>query len=176
MTETLASAPLVASRSSLFEKLPADFRRKLDQAVIDRDPPGYRALFNKFNLAARGVSHTAFSDSARRLRAHADLAHLAELVRPGDVNPADLIPFILAHRLLDASSDEATSPRTLHRLAETWRIVTSTRLNLERHAALLQNDDRKHRREETDVLCRLVRQYAQVVKNDLHATASSQDA
>ena len=36
--------PESESRSSLFEKLPADLRRRLDQAIIDRDPASYRDL------------------------------------------------------------------------------------------------------------------------------------
>jgi hypothetical protein len=48
------------SKSSIFEKTDAALRRRLNRAIVDRHPPTYRGIFDRFNLAALRLSFTAF--------------------------------------------------------------------------------------------------------------------
>ena len=137
------------SRSSLFEKLPADLRRRLDQAIIDREPAAYRAVYARFDLAARGVSFTAFYYYARRRRVQADLLQLAELALPDTPDLAGALPDLLAYRLFEAATDEATSPSVLHRLVDAWRIAAGTCLALQRHASTVAEVRRQHQEPES---------------------------
>ena len=74
----------VDSKSSLFEKVPPDLRRQVNQALIDRDPHTYQGVFDKFNLAAFGVSFTAFYNYGKRIRLHA--AWIAALPKPRQIH------------------------------------------------------------------------------------------
>src|SRR5882672_1414606 len=58
--------------SSIFEKLDAARRQKIDRAVANRDPVTFRAIFEKFKLAEAGVSYSAFYRYARKIRDQAD--------------------------------------------------------------------------------------------------------
>jgi hypothetical protein len=146
----------IESRSTLFEKLPADLRRRVDQAIIDHDPPTYRAMFAKFKLADHGVSLTAFYYYARRVRAEAEMLHLAALALPESPDVAKSLPALLAYRLLDALNDEGSSPRMLHRLVDAWRIATNTQLELERQDATLAEIRRRSKDQEVRDLHRLM--------------------
>ena len=69
MSDAVAAAPEIAFRSTLYEKLPAELRRDLDAAIVNRDLPKYRDLYTTFDLARYGVSFSAVFRYARRLRA-----------------------------------------------------------------------------------------------------------
>src|SRR5206468_5649265 len=66
-------------RSSILEKVPADLRRKVDIAVVERVPPTYAGVWTEFKLGELGVSYIAFYRYARRLRDRANLAEIAQL-------------------------------------------------------------------------------------------------
>ena len=123
------------SHSSLFEKLSAEVRRRLDQAIIDREPAGYRALFAKFDLAKQGVSFTAFYYYARRLRAQTDMLHVADLAGLDGLDVAGALPTLMAYRVFEAANDEDTSPLVLQRLVNAWRTAVNTHLALQRQEA-----------------------------------------
>ena len=125
------------SHSSLFEKLPADLRGRLDQAIIDREPAGYRAVFAKFELAKYSVSFTAFYYYARRLRAQTDLLHIADLAGLDGLDVAGALPKLLAYRIFEAANDEDASPLVLQRLVNAWRTAVNTHLALQRQEAVL---------------------------------------
>ena len=156
----------IDSHSSVLEKVPADLRQKVDRAVIDRDPPTYRALFKKFDLAERGVSLTAFFYYARRLRAQAELIQLAQLALPEGDDIAEALPRILAHRLFDAAADEAASPLTIQRLADAWRIVNAARLAQERHDAAVHIIKKKADQDDIREIADMVKQYGRIVKEE----------
>lgn len=136
MSDATSTVPNIESRSTIFEKLPPDLRRKLDQAIIDRDPPAYRDLHAKFNLAARGVSVTALYYYARRIRAQADMLYFAQLAQPDSPDLVEAVPTLFAYRLLDALIDEDTPPETLLRLVHAWRIASEQKLAALRRVAL----------------------------------------
>jgi len=140
----------VESRSSVFAKLPADFRLELHHAIIDREPPTYRALYFKFNLADHGVSFTAFYRYARRLRHQADLLDLADLAVPENADVPAAIHTLMSHRLLDSLLHDESSPNALHRLAESYRIATASLINLQRQKEILKEAVRKEREHDTE--------------------------
>lgn len=41
---------LLESKSSVIEKVAPDQRRLLNQAIIDRDPPAYKTVYNIYRL------------------------------------------------------------------------------------------------------------------------------
>jgi hypothetical protein len=151
-----------ACNSSLLEKLDPDLLRRLDQALVDRRPPTYRAVYDQFALHAKGISYTAFYYYARRVRINAAMIEIANLASHDGPPSHELLPDILAHRLLEASLDENASPRLLHRLADAYRIASATHFARRRLAAQL--DDAKHnaRTREADDICKTVRQLAQL--------------
>ncbi|OWY72115.1 hypothetical protein B7486_04095 [cyanobacterium TDX16] len=74
------SDPLIREReqpTAVERKLPREERHRLDEAVRAGDGASYRAIYIQFNLAARGVSLSAFYRYARRRRAVARIADLA---------------------------------------------------------------------------------------------------
>ena len=66
MTDQTTTLEKIETQSSIFEKTDPDFRRRLDQAIIDHDPPTYKALHAKFDLAGKDISLAAFYRNAGR--------------------------------------------------------------------------------------------------------------
>jgi len=52
---------LFETRSSILEKVPPPLRRKINCAIIDRQPPTYPAVYKQYDLRNMGVSAAAFS-------------------------------------------------------------------------------------------------------------------
>jgi hypothetical protein len=98
-----------ANTSTLFDRLDAAEREKLDRAIVDRSPPTFTACFEAHQLADRGISFDAFYRYARRLRTQCELHHLAELTLPED-----------------------PSPEAIQRLAHAYRIAANVRLAADR--------------------------------------------
>ena len=133
-------APInLGSRSSLLRKLPKEFRYLLDRAIVNRDPPGYGALYTKFNLAVFGASFSALYKYARRLRTQADSLRLGNLAFPGLPDPGPALPILLACRVLKALEDGSSSARTLRDLVDSWRLAAATDLLRRRQGALLKD-------------------------------------
>lgn len=89
------------NRSSLFDKLPDDLRRRLDLAIVHRIPPTFKAVWMQFELAKFGVSFSALYRYARRLR---DRINLAEAVLIADDDQPDIdaaIQKLLSRRVLE---------------------------------------------------------------------------
>jgi len=164
MNDKTTTIEKLETQSSIFQKTGPDLRRRLDQAVIDHDPPTYKAIYNKFDLAAKGISFMAFYRYARRRRTHAALIELPHQALPEDCDAVEILPKLLAHRLLDAAADDSTSPGTLQRLTDAWRIAARTYLILQRHQTEIEQLRKKANRAETDELCKVVKQYASLVR------------
>ena len=160
--------------SSIFQKLDSDQRRKLDHAIIDRDPPTLKAVYEKFQLAELEVSRAAFYRYARRRRSLIATRDFAELALPEEAEEQipDMMPSLIAHRLLDALADESTSPRTITSLVNAWRTTVQIRNNRDIHRQRLTTEkDRKHNREMKE-LNELLRQYTKVVREEQHNRAT----
>ncbi|HKQ50614.1 MAG TPA: hypothetical protein VJZ71_21265 [Phycisphaerae bacterium] len=88
-------------RSSLFDKLPEELRRRLDLAILHRIPPTFKDVWMQFELSKFGVSYSALYRYARRLR---DRLNMAEAVFLNDDDGADVdaaIQKLLSRRLLE---------------------------------------------------------------------------
>jgi hypothetical protein len=151
-------------QSSLYEKLTPDLRRRIDRAIADHEPVTYQGLFDKFELAAHGVSFMAFYRYARRIRTNVALAEFAQLSLP-DGAPADqFLPEVVGQRFLAAALDDETPATTLYRLAHAYRIANEASYARRRFAAQIENEKRKSLTEETRQLCEMARQYGQMAK------------
>jgi hypothetical protein len=126
-SKTAAVLNHLPTQSSLFAKLTPDLRRQIDKAIADHTPPTYRAIFDHFKLADRGVSFTAFYYYARRIRASASLLQMADLAGPDDATLGNVLPQLIGSRLLDACIDEDIPTGTLCRLVDAYRMVQQTR-------------------------------------------------
>jgi len=173
MADQTTTLEKLETQSSIFEKTDPDFRRRLDQALIDHDPPTYKAAFTKFGLADKGISFAAFYRYARRIRAHAAIIELTHHALPDDCDPTAIVPKLLADRLLDAAIDESSSPRTLQRLTDAWRFAAQTQLALERHQAAIEEIKKKARKSDTDDLLKTFDQYMSVVRAEQAARMSA---
>ena len=165
----LANREIFDARSSLLDKLDADLRARLNQAVVERRPPAYRAIYDQFKLQSRGVSFAAFYRYARRLRQHVAFVELGELTLPAAANVPEALPKLLAQRLMEALVLEETSPRQLQRLADAYRIAASVQVSLRKHATIA---DRKAAADR-DPLVRLLEQYAELVEGDSNAETAT---
>jgi len=106
------STPLIQDReppSSVERKLPLEVRRKLDHALRTMDGATYQELFDQFQLAAGGISFSAFYRYARRRRAVARIADLAGKTPP----TVDIATHSTTNQTLD-SADGATKTSRMH--------------------------------------------------------------
>ena len=131
-------------RLIVFANLTPALRRKVDQAIIDHDPPTYRGIYDRFKLAEVGVGHSAFYRYARKLRANADLLSMAELALPDEPQLGQALPRLLAQRLVEVLlHEEDASPGEIHRLTDAYRLAASASLAREKFAAALASAEKK---------------------------------
>ncbi len=112
-------------KSTLYDKLKPEERRKLNRAVVDRTQPTYRACYEHFHLADRDIGFYVFYRYARNLRRRAAVTDLAEATCPEGSDPVALneaISRLLAYRLIEAADDETTDSRVLHRLTRAYHL------------------------------------------------------
>ncbi|HKQ50471.1 MAG TPA: hypothetical protein VJZ71_20535 [Phycisphaerae bacterium] len=115
------------THSTIYEKTTADERRKVDRAIVNRDPPTYRGVFEKFRLAEKGVSFTAFYNYARRIRAAAQVCNLAELVAPAQADLNQTLPRLLGDRLIETLLyQEDATPAQIQRLTLAYASAITT--------------------------------------------------
>ena len=174
MTDQSPQTPVLTqidSKSSIFEKTDPDLRRRIDQALVDRQPSTYKAVYEQFDLQAHGISFTAFYYYATRVRANAALIGLAQVTLPEGTVAGDLLPELLGQRLLDASFDEETSAGTLCRLAHTYRIACEAYYARRRFAALFDDEKRKAVAKENDEFYDIANQFIKASKTQRLAEA-----
>ena len=93
----------IDSRSSVIERVGPVVRQKIDQALVDRQPATYKAVYEKFGLQVHGVSFTAFYYYARKVRTNAALVEMARLSLPDDQPVDKFLPEIVGQRFLEAA-------------------------------------------------------------------------
>jgi len=134
---------LYETKSSVFEKVPPEHLRKVNRAIIDRDPPTYPAVYKRFDLRAHGVSFSAFFRYAHGLRLHA----AACTFPPGGAADSDAYPdpfasivTMLTNRLIEALADPEPSFNAIHRMMNTLRVAMHLRASRDR----LDSDLKRH--------------------------------
>jgi maltooligosyltrehalose synthase len=120
------------STSSVFARLDPDLRRQVDRAIVRRQPPTLAAVFETLQLAARGISRSAFYRYAARLRRHAELFQFADYAGLEAPTTTAAILTVLANRLIDAAVDDEVPTQVLSRLARTQQLVAATEYARER--------------------------------------------
>jgi len=138
------------SRTSLLDHLHSHIRRMLDKAIVDRDPPTYKGIYESFHLSDQHVSFHTFYRYARRLRLQAESLHLADLTLPKDVEPHEVLPRILLFQMLEVlnNPDEESAP-AIKKLAEAYSATSKAFLEFQKQ--LLVQEALKERRPVYDV-------------------------
>ncbi|HWL94965.1 MAG TPA: hypothetical protein VNT79_15705 [Phycisphaerae bacterium] len=131
------------SHSSMLEKVDPVTRAKIRRALVDRDPPTYRGVFQKFKPVLNGVSFTAFYYYARRIRMTAAVSDHARRNLPEGVQLNDLLPDLLARRLLEEVDNPGAAPRRIQRLVDAYRMVSQIHLARRRADVLLARKSRE---------------------------------
>lgn len=118
------------SRSSVLEKIPADARARIDRAVVEFNPPRYRDIYRKYQVAGHGVSFAAFYSYARRLRRAAAERRLSELMKddaPGLGDFSERLPAFIAQKIVEQLAfDDDVTPMALQRLVNCYRTSLDT--------------------------------------------------
>jgi len=81
--------------STVFERLHPAYRRGLDRAIIERDPPSLADVYGCFHCRANGISRSAFYRYAARLRARTAVQESIDIARAAGRDPADEISSLL---------------------------------------------------------------------------------
>ncbi len=166
--QALANAVKVENNSVVFEKTDPDLRRRINRAIVDRDPPTYKGVFAKFNLAAKGIGFHAFYRYARRLRARAAMFEMAEMTTCTGTDLPAILPKVLAQRLLEVLAFEDVSPRHIQRLTDAYKTAVNTHVAIRRHGLFRQKGDGDAGADVAD----LIMQYRELVER---AEATGQD-
>jgi hypothetical protein len=175
----------IDSKSSMFAKTDPMLRRRIDRALVERQPATYKGVYEEFRLHSLGISFTAFYTYASRLRANAASMGLAEVALPEGAAVSEMLPELLGNRLFEAAMDEDATPGTLYRLALSYRIACEAfyarrRFAAEiedereeksrRSAAKLEKEKQKARSNELDELCRMAEQFSKMANQHFEAT------
>lgn len=102
-------------RSSMYEKITPDLRRKVDIALLERVPATYIEVYMTFKLHEHAVTYMSFYRYARRLRDRANVAELANLDEETDTNLNPALNKLAARQLLEILLNEHDfEPRVLN--------------------------------------------------------------
>jgi hypothetical protein len=156
--------------SAVYAKLSPSVRYSLDQAIVDHDPPTYRAIYNKFDLDQQGVGFWSFYRYAINLRSLAEKHHIAELVLPDDAHLENSLPRLIAHRLFQTLLYEEKVPLDeVQRLTNAYRAVSLIALAREKSAAVQAAADRHASEKESNDFLKQANQYLAIAQADLKA-------
>ncbi len=99
--------------STIFDRLHPAYRRGLDRAIIERDPPALADVYGCFHCRSNGISRSAFYRYAARLRARAAVQESIEIARAAGRDPADELGAILDAEFLRifAANREPADPK-----------------------------------------------------------------
>lgn len=156
------------SQSSLFKKADAALRAKLVEALIRKDPWTYHDCFQHFELDRLGISFTAFYYWARRVRRSAALIEMARSC-DAEHNPVELVPRVLAFRLLDASLDDDAGLTALNRLTRIYQAASNVEIARRRMDIASQKADAAKTRSESNDLSRICKVVTHLQRKDLRA-------
>src|ERR1043166_6231361 len=141
--------------SSILEKLAPDALSALEHAIVNRTPATFTACYEKFALADKGLSFSAFYRYARRLRDASRLASIAELNGKDAVAALNAVPHLVANQLVDPLTVETPSSRPVARLAGAYRNFVSAQV-ASRRLEFAEDDH-----ERTRMLSEITDQYVQ---------------
>lgn len=139
------------NRSSILDRLPLEIRKRLDDAILTRQPAALVRLHVDLGLLKYGISLRALQRYARKLRDRFDLDEAAARSAACNPNLAAQIPTIIGRRLLAVLlNDEKATPATIHRLAVAYKM-----------AHVVDRDRTKSKSDEAKVAARLAKTVAE---------------
>lgn len=138
------------SRTTVLDNMQPSTRRMVDQAIVDRNPPTYKGIYEAYHLDDFNISYHAFYRYARRLRLQTESLHLADLTLPKDTEPHEVLPRILLLQMLEALNDpDEGSTDAIRDLAEAY--YATSRAFLEFQKQYLVQEALKEREPHRDV-------------------------
>ncbi len=147
-------------KSTLYDKLTPEERRKLNRAIVDRTPPTHRACYEHFRLADRDIGFYVFYRYARNLRRRAAVTDLAVATCPEGSDPVALneaISRLLAYRLIEAADDETTDSRVLHRLTRAYHLSIRSQKTIHDNADRVVDKRCADREKDADALLKVAK-------------------
>ena len=131
----MTSHDRIVSHSSVIDKAPPDILEQVDRAIVKRDPPGYKAIYLKFDLASRGLRYKTFWRYAHKLRFNADLAKQVQAMATPQTDPAECALRLLAIHLQGLLRNRPLNPRHVRRAVEAYSRAVWIWLNERRPVA-----------------------------------------
>ncbi|MBN2563561.1 MAG: hypothetical protein JXQ75_21795 [Phycisphaerae bacterium] len=156
------------SNSSVLDKTTSQLRREINKALVDRDPPTYKAVYAKFKLEKHGISYHAFYRYARRVRSAAAMFDMAEMTASAGTDLPAVLPKVLAQRLLEVLAFEDVSPRHIQRLADAYKTAVNAQVTIRRHGLFRNKGDKDAGCDIADAIMqyRDLVEHAEAVKTD----------
>ncbi|MBI5764508.1 MAG: hypothetical protein HZA51_13390 [Planctomycetes bacterium] len=105
---------------------------QLDLAIITRKPPTFTACYEQFELKSLGISFDAFYRYARRLRTSLRAKALAQRDIPAPDESEAVAAQLVSQRMVEALLTQQVGARTLHRLADAYRMTAQIELQRRR--------------------------------------------
>jgi hypothetical protein len=106
--------------SSLFSKLSYEQRRILDRAILNRQLPSCRALYEHHHLANLGISYHAFWRYARRLRKDACKNLMLDPTLADQIDLSAKLPDVIGAHFLQILLHDNPNPMDVTRMANTY--------------------------------------------------------
>jgi hypothetical protein len=125
--------------STIFEKLDEKQRKKIDEAIITRNPSSLSKLHEKFHLAEKGISQQTLYRYARKIRDHANKLSLTESTFTSEIDLVEHLKKQIGRQCLDMILNaDATgmSPLDAQRIANTFGKCLQFDLTIARTKAL----------------------------------------
>ena len=151
--------------SIVFDRIDPPLRQEINVAIIERRPPTFKEVHEKFKLIDRGINYHAFYRYARRIRAEAAYVQTLGASLAPEADLPRLLPRALAQRLLEALAFENPSPRAVQRMTESYRASVAALANVSRHRLLHPRNARETAEDDKffDDLSAIVKEYRHVV-------------
>ena len=130
--------------STLNDRIDEKLRKKIDAAIIKREPRTLVAIYDKFKLAEAGVSYDVLWRYARRIRDETSKSVLLEATLADEIDMPTAISRMLSRQCLEAVLQGEAAPLDLHRLTLAYHKslqVIKTLREIEHAGARLKDPD-----------------------------------
>jgi hypothetical protein len=161
-------------RSSMYEKITPDLRRRVDIALLERVPATYREVYMAFELHEYAVTYMSFYRYARRIRDRGNIAELANIDADTETDLTPAINKLAARQLLEILLNEDTfDPRAFAAL--TASIDRLSRFDSRQHARADANALTRRRLDQNDIDLQLKSEQLQLIRERLQYLRDSRD-
>jgi hypothetical protein len=126
--------------NAIYEKLDEKQRKKLDSAIISRNPSSLTKIHETFHLAEAGISYQSFHGYARKIRDEANKLSLLESTFSSEIDIVEHLKNQVGRQCLDMilnADANGTSPLDVQRITNAYGKCLQFNLTLARTKALL---------------------------------------